>query len=82
MTSPRQITLRDPSPQLTRRLKAIAQSRGESVNATILRLLERAVGIDARRERLLRYATWTDADGAEFDAALADQRRVDEEAWR
>ena len=82
MSSPRQLTVCDPSPELSKRLKEIATTRGESVNATVLRLLEQAVGLVARRERLRRYATWTDEDRAEFEDALRDQRRVEPELWR
>lgn len=81
MTAPKQITVRNPSPELTRRLKTLAESRGESLNKTILRLLSDAVGIDERRQRLLGYATWTEEDYEEFEAAQASQRVVDEEMW-
>jgi hypothetical protein len=82
MTAPRQITIRHPSHELARRLKALAEARGESLNSTVLRLLEEALGVQERRERLLRWATWTDADASEFDAALRAQRVVDAELWR
>ena len=81
MDGPRQITIRHPSPELARRLKAVAESRGESLNSTILRLLEEALGFEARRDRLLRWATWTADDAAEFDDALRAQRVVDAELW-
>lgn len=77
-----QITVRHTSPELARRLKALAEARGESLNTAILRLLEHAVGIDERRERLERWATWTKADAAEFDEALEAQRVIDAELWR
>lgn len=80
--SVRQITIRNPAPELTRRLKAIAAARRESLNTTILRLLADAVGIDERRERLERWATWTGDDAAEFDEVLKDQRIVDAQLWR
>jgi plasmid stability protein len=82
MSEPRQITIRNPSPELARRLRAVAEARGESVNTTILRLLQNAVGVRERRERLLRWATWTDEDASEFDEALKAQRVVDAELWR
>lgn len=81
MTSPLQITIRHPSPELARRLKAVAEARGESLNATILKLLEDAVGVNARRDRLRREATWTDDDVAELDAAVRAQRVVDAHLW-
>jgi len=37
---------------------------------TVLEILESAVGVAERRQRLARYTTWT----AEFNAALAAQR--------
>ncbi len=80
--APKQITIRHPSPELARRLKALAEVSGESLNATILRLLEDALGVEARRERLMSWATWSDADAAEFDEALSAQRVVDDELWR
>ncbi len=80
--SVRQITIRNPTAELSRRLKSVAQARGESLNATILRLLADAVGLEERRERLDRWATWTEDDAAEFDEALKAQRVVDERSWR
>lgn len=82
MREPRQITIRHPSPELARRLKVLAQARGESLNSTVLRLLEEALGVHERRERLLRWATWTDDDALEFAEALRAQRVVDAELWR
>lgn len=82
MPDPRQITIRHPSPELSRRLKALAEVSGESLNTTILRLLEDALGVEARRERLMSWATWSETDAAEFDEALRQQRVVDDELWR
>lgn len=81
-STPKQITIRGPSPALTRSLRALGKARGESVNTTILRLLEDALGVDARRERLQKMADWTEDEAREFDAALAAQREVDPELWR
>lgn len=82
MKEPKQITLRHPSAELARRLKTLAEARGQSLNSTILQLLEEALGVEARRERLMRWATWNEEDAAEFDAALRAQREVDVELWR
>ena len=73
-----QITLRNVDPELSQRLRAISTERGESLNSTVLRLLKDAVGLDARRERLRRYVTWTADDLSEFTDALRTQRVVDE----
>jgi plasmid stability protein len=82
MAEPKQITVRNPPPELTRRLRAVAESRGESINTTVIRLLQDALGVDERRHRLARYATWTEADQREFDDAHALQRTVDDDLWR
>ncbi len=73
-----QIILRNVDPELSQRLRAISTERGESLNSTVLCLLKDAVGLDARREHLLRYITWTTDDLAEFTDALRAQRIVDE----
>ena len=77
-----QITLRNVDPELSRRLRAVSAERGESLNSTVLSLLKDAVGLDARRERLRRYVTWTADDLAEFTDALRAQRVVDERYWQ
>ena len=73
-----QITLRNVDPELLQRLRAVSAERGESLNSTVLRLLQDAVGLDARRDRLRRYVTWTADDLSEFTDALRAQRIVDE----
>lgn len=78
----RQITVRGVSKELSARLEKLAAARAASLNATVLQLLEDAVGIDARRQRLARYATWTEADAEEFDQALRAQRTVDPRDWK
>ncbi len=76
-----QLTIRNVEADLARRLRTISAERGESLNATVLHVLRQAVGPDARRARLLRYATWTEEDAIEFDAALAEQRVLDRQYW-
>ena len=54
------------------------------MNGTVLHLLYflcDAVALNARRERLRRYAGWTADDLEEFDAALRTQRVVDVRSW-
>lgn len=77
----KQLTIRGVSPELARRLARLAEAQGQSINATALQLLEKATGMDGRRERLARYTTWTDDDVAELDAAVAAQRTIDPKLW-
>ena len=79
---PKQITVRGVSPDLGRQLARLSRARGESLNTTVLRLLQDAVGLQQRRKRLERYATWTAEDLAEFEGALRGQRTIDESLWR
>lgn len=76
-----QITVRNVPKELARRLAKLAGASGRSINATVLDLLERATGIDARRARLERYTTWSTADVEEFEQALRAQRTIDRELW-
>ena len=78
----KQITVRNVSPDLDKRLAALSKARKQSVNALVLEILEKATGIDERRERLVRYMTWTREDREEFDAILHEQRQIDEDAWK
>lgn len=76
-----QLTIRGVSDELSRRLTKLGKSKAQSVNTVALRILEDAVGIDARRQRLERYMTWSSTDLKEFEAALKDQRVIDDELW-
>jgi len=78
----RQLTIRGVSDELARRLTRISRAQGRSVNASALAILEAAVGIHARRERLKRFATWTPEDVRDFDKVLADQRVIDDGLWQ
>ena len=78
---PKQLTIRGVSDELDRRLQSLSRAQGQSVNATVLQILEVVLGVEQRRQRLMKYATWTREDLGEFQASLADQRRIDEKLW-
>lgn len=48
---PHCLTIRNVEEQLLTRLRAVSDVAGESLNATVLRLLRNAVGVGAWRER-------------------------------
>jgi plasmid stability protein len=79
---PRQLTIRGVPDEVVEHLERRARSQGRSMNATINMILAQAAGIDERRQRLERYATWTAADLAEATDAVAAQRTIDERLWR
>ena len=81
-TLSKQLTIRGVSEELGSRLAKLGRERGQSVNVVARSILEEAVGIHARRERLKRYATWTQAEVEAFENALADQRVIDDELWQ
>ena len=78
----KQLTIRGLPDQVAERLTRLSEERGTSVNATVVEILKRAVGVHERRARLARYITWTDEDLAEFNEVLASQRVIDAELWR
>ena len=78
----RRLTIRNVDEDLSGRLRAISAASGESLNATVLRILRDAVGVNARMERLRRYQTWTKEEADEFDAVLREIRVVDRKKWK
>ena len=78
----RQLTIRNVPAEVGRRLDRLSRERGQSLNTVVVGILTEVVGVDARRARLDRYATWTDDDVAEFAEALASQRVIDAGLWR
>ncbi len=78
----KQLTVRGVPDEVGRRLESLSRARGQSVNATVLEILDQAVGAEERRRRLARYTTWKADDLAEFERALAAQRTIDEDLWR
>ena len=78
----KQLTIRGVPDEVASRLDRLSRSRGRSVNATVVDILAVAVDFKERRERLARYATWTEDDLAEFMNGLSAQRVVDDRLWR
>lgn len=78
---PSQLIIRGVSEDLNSRLTSLARSSGKSVNSVALGILESAVGIHARKQRLARYATWSGQDLREFERTLKDQRVIDDDLW-
>ncbi len=80
-TMAKQLTVRGVTPELADALERLSEERSESVNATVLHILKQALGVNERRTRLERYATWNEQDAQEFENALRAQRVVDEGQW-
>ncbi|HSY51546.1 MAG TPA: hypothetical protein VLC46_22275 [Thermoanaerobaculia bacterium] len=78
----RQMTIRGVPEEVAGKLLRLSRERGLSLNGTVLEILSQAVGTDARRERLARYATWTPEDLAQVEGSVAAQRVIDDSLWR
>jgi plasmid stability protein len=78
----KQMTIRGIPEEVAGKLLRLSRERGRSVNTTVLEILSQAVGMDARRERLARYATWTSEDLAQVEDTVAAQRVIDDSLWR
>lgn len=79
-----QYTLRNVPPALDEALRRRAREEGTSLNQTVLRALARAMGLGSGIERFRELGdlagSWQ--EDPDFDRALADQHRVDDELWR
>lgn len=78
----KQITVRGVPDELGRRLAEVSEASGKSLNATVLGLLARAVGLDDRRAWLERFTTWSPEEVAELDQASRAQRAIDAKLWK
>jgi hypothetical protein len=84
----RTITLRNLPRELERLLEEKAAASESSLNKTVIRLLEKAVGIrkpspgDRRHHDLDELAgSWSPEQAREFDQQLEEQRQIDRGLW-
>jgi hypothetical protein len=78
----RQLTIRNVSDPLGKKLDELSRRTGKSINTLVLELLNGALGVKGRGARLKSYVTWSANDVREFEEALEPQRQVDEALWR
>lgn len=81
------ITVRNIPLGLARKLRQLADERGVSLGKLVVQLLEEATGLKkqkkARSSNLDKYfGVWTEEEYQEFEASLAEQRRIDPEVWK
>ena len=79
-----QYTLRGVPQTLDRALRQRARRLGKSLNEVAVAALADAMGLGAEplRRRSLRDLAGTWKQDPEIDAALAAQRRIDDELWK
>ena len=75
------MTIRGVPDDVAGAIERMSRERGESVNATVNKILADAMSREDRLERLKTYVTWTDDDMRESSEALADLRAIDRSAW-
>ena len=82
------VTIRGIDDELDRALRRHADVTGASLNATVLSLLRRSLGLAKRKFRPCHRdldelaGTWTEKDRKAFDGAVSAFSRIDEEMWR
>lgn len=79
-----QYTIRRIPRELDRRLKKLARERGVSLNSFIVECLARQADLapDKQTYHDLDHLAGTWVHDDEMDAALEDQRRIDEDMWK
>ena len=85
-----QLTIRGFDEDLERRIRRLASQEGISLNRAVLRLLRRGAGLGERSDKPETVGdsldhligTWSAEQADEFDRALEDFSRIDEEMWR
>ena len=79
-----QYTLRNVPRRLDRALREQARSQNKSLNDIVLEALHRAMGLEGELpvQRDLSDIVGTWQDDPELDRVLAEQRRIDPEAWK
>jgi hypothetical protein len=83
------VTLRNLPPQLARLVERRARERSMSLNKAVISLLEEAAGTGLRPGKKRVYhdldglaGKWSVREASAFEAALAEQRGIDQEHWR
>ncbi|HEX6812454.1 MAG TPA: hypothetical protein VF384_12575 [Planctomycetota bacterium] len=77
-------TLRNVPRSLDRALRELARSQNKSLNDIVLEALQRSMRLEGEPpvQRDLSDIVGTWKDDRELDRVLADQRRIDPEAWK
>ncbi len=82
------MTVRGIDDKVLRALKEKAKKEGTSVNATLLRVLREALGLE-KKIRTIAYddldhlaGTWSKKDYSEFQSKIDDFEKVDDKMWK
>ncbi len=81
------ITLRNIPQDIQQAIRNRANDEGLSLNKTVLRMLEEALGLNPESKEVHHRdldhlaGTWSQEEADEFDVALAEQRQLAPEPW-
>lgn len=82
------VTLRNLPPKVAQTIRQRARDKRVSVNKAVIGLLEEQVGVEGKKPAPQYHdldtlaGSWTKAEAAEFDKALAKQRTIDPALWK
>lgn len=79
-----QYTIRQVPKQVDEALRQRVREEGRSLNAVVLELLERGLGLSGKpvRHHDLDDLAGTWVDDPEFDKAITDMDQIDQELWK
>lgn len=81
------ITLRNIPPELARVIQHRAHEQRSSINRTVIRILEEALGVMKKKEKAEYHdldwlaGAWSKERAEEFEKSLAEQRQIEPELW-
>jgi len=80
------LTLRNVPDEVAEHLGALAEESRQSVNATILQVLQKSMGggpmLRKKRDLSAFSGAWSQAEAKSFERATETFERVDEEMWK
>lgn len=82
------VTLRNLPPTVAQTIRQRARDKRVSVNKAVIGLLEEQVGVGGKKPTPQYHdldalaGSWTKAEAAVFDKALAKQRTIDPALWK
>ncbi len=82
------MTLRGVDDRMAKALKEKAKKDGNSVNATLIKILRESLGMEKKKRNIVYddldhlAGTWTNKDYREFSKKIADFEMVDKKMWK
>lgn len=83
-TDMRNLTIRNVPPEVAEALEREKRRRGDSLNQTVIELLEQGLGVGVTRSNGLAHlaGSWTEEEFRRFEEAVALFDAIDPELWK